>query len=146
MKSQYRNLRLRQVSRSLAPFENARTEVRPKRGWLRTVRKALGMTLKEVGKSMGISPSHLISFEKAEARDRITLASLKKYADAMECELVYALVPKSGTFAELAEHRARNEALKRVLPVQHSMALENQAPGEVEDKIREETRRILKGR
>jgi predicted DNA-binding mobile mystery protein A len=146
MKSQYQDLRLKQLSRSVAPIENARSEVRPRRGWLRTVRKALGMTLKEVGKSMGISPSHLISFEKAEARDRITLYSLKRYADAMGCELVYALVPKSGTFTELAERRARKEALKRVLPVEHSMALENQAPGKVEDKIREETRRILKGR
>jgi predicted DNA-binding mobile mystery protein A len=145
MKPQYRNLRLRQVSRSLAPFTEARSNVRPTRGWLRAVRKALGLSLKDVAKSIGVRPSHLISFEKAEARDRITLDSLKKYANAMGCELVYGLVPKSGTFPELAERRARKEAMKRVLPVQHSMALENQAAGGVEDRINEETRRILKG-
>ena len=143
MQPQYRELRLKQLAHSLSTFESAKQEVRPQRGWLRAIREALGITLKEIGDSIGVNPSHARSFEKAEAEDRITLRSLKQVAEAMGCELVYAVVPKSGTIRELAEKRARAEAAKRVLAVEHSMALENQATGNVEERINEETRRIL---
>lgn len=61
----------------------------------------------------------------------------------MECELVYAIVPKSGTIADLAEKPAVEEATKRVLAVEHTMSLENQAAGNVDATIAEETKRIL---
>ena len=62
----------------------------------------------------------------------------------MGCELVYAVIPKSGTLRELAERNARQEAAQRVLAVEHSMALEAQAAGDVDHRIERETRRILK--
>jgi hypothetical protein len=62
----------------------------------------------------------------------------------MDCQLVYAIVPKSGTITELAERRARAEATEDVLDVEHTMALENQATGNVEELIEEETKRRLK--
>jgi len=57
--------------------------------------------------------------------------------------LVYALMPKSGTIQYLAEQGARTEAAENVRAVEHSMALEDQAVGGIEDKIEEETKRIL---
>lgn len=39
----------------------------------------------------------------------------------------HAIVPKAGTIVDLAEKRARSEASKRVLAVEHTMALEDQA-------------------
>jgi predicted DNA-binding mobile mystery protein A len=146
MRPRYRELRLRQLERSLAPFEAAKQEVRPKGGWLRAVREALGLSLESVGRSIGTGRQRVKAFEDAEATDRITLRSLKKVAEAMGCELVYALVPKSGSITNLSEERARSEATRRVLAVEHSMALENQAAGNAQEKINEETKRILKGR
>lgn len=81
--------------------------VRPTAGWLRTVREALDLTLAGLAKRLGITPPAVRSFEQAEAEDRITLASLRRTADAMDCELIYALVPRTGTFAALAEARGR---------------------------------------
>ena len=72
------------------------------------------------------------------------MGSLRAAADALGCRLVYALVPKSGSIHELAEERARTKAAENVRAVEHSMALEDQAVGGIEDKIKEETRRILK--
>jgi predicted DNA-binding mobile mystery protein A len=153
MPGKYKALRIRQLDQSLKALRGARALPRPAHGWLRTVREALGLTLNTVGKRTRNSRSDVRSFERAEARDRITLRSLRKVADAMGCELVYAVVPKSsgaksggkaGTFAQLAEAPIRDEARKRVLAVEHSMALEGQASGRVAEKIKEETRRILK--
>jgi predicted DNA-binding mobile mystery protein A len=143
MKAEFRDLRLRQVTRSLSAFEAAKHEARPERGWLRAIREALRLSLEDVGKRLGQSRRRIQEFEKAEAEDRITLDSLRRVAAALDCELVYAIVPKSGTITELAEHRARAEATEDVLDVEHTMALENQATGNVKELIEEETKRRL---
>jgi len=144
MKPEYREMRLRQLSKSLAAFEVAKSNPRPQLGWLRAIREALGITLNQVGKNMRATRQRIKNFEDAESQDRITLASLRRVAEAMGCELVYAIVPKSGTIVELAEKQAVDEATKRVLAVEHTMALENQAPGDVNKTIVEETKRLLK--
>jgi len=113
------------------------------------------MSLEEVGRALGQSKKRILDFEHAEADDRITLKSLRRVAGAMDCELVYALVPKSGSIIELAEqHRQRRKSRveqktrdrvrEDVLGVEHTMALENQATGGVDRLIEEETKRRLK--
>ena len=144
MKNEFRDLRLSQLARSLSAFTTAKQESRPQRGWLRAIREGLGLTLDHVGKQLGQSRRRIQEFEDAEARDRITLHSLRRVAAAMDCELVYAIVPKSGTIAELAERRARAEAEEDVRDVEHTMALENQAAGDVEALIDKETKRRLR--
>lgn len=144
MKAQFRQLRLRQLAKSLEAFEAAKSVVRPKRGWLRAIREALGLTLTEVGKAIAATPSHLQALENSEAHERITLNTLKRVAAAMGCQLVYAIVPQSGTLVETDEKRALREATARVRAVEHTMALEDQAVGGVPEKIEQETRRLLK--
>jgi predicted DNA-binding mobile mystery protein A len=146
MKPAYRKLRTQQLAIVLQAFDGARNTRRPSRGWLRSIREALGLSLEQVGRKSRNTRQDVLAFEKAEASDRITLASLRKIADAMGCNLVYALVPKEGTIEQLAERPARDEAAKRVLAVEQTMALEGQGAGRVKEKIEEETRRILKKR
>ena len=146
MKKDFRELRLGQLVRSLSAFETARKEARPRRGWLRAIREGLGLTLENVGRKVGQSRRRIQEFEDAEANDRITLHSLRRVAAAMDCELVYAIVPKTGTISELAERRARGQAAEDVLDVEHSMALENQAVGKVDELIEKETKRRLNRR
>jgi predicted DNA-binding mobile mystery protein A len=144
MKAQFKELRLKQLGRSLAAFMKAQGTPRPKRGWLRAIREATGLSLTKVGKAIGATRSHVQALEKSEAAERITLRSLKKVAAAMNCELLYAIVPKSGTLEGLVEKRAYQAAATRVRAVEHTMALEDQAAGGVREKIEEEARRILK--
>ena len=144
MRDDFRDLRLSQLTRSLSAFEAARQEARPQRGWLRAIREGLGLSLEDVGKKLGQSRRRIQEFEKAESKDRITLRSLRRVAAALDCELVYAIVPKSGTITELAERRARAQATEDVLDIEHTMALENQATGNVKELIEEETKRRLK--
>jgi len=69
--------------------------VRPNGGWLRAVRDNLGITLTELALRLKVTPPAIRSFEQAESEDRITLASLRRAAAAMECDLIYALVPRT---------------------------------------------------
>ena len=65
---------------------------------------------------------------------------MRDAADALGCQLVYALVPKSGSIQELAEQQARARATENVRAVEHTMALEDQAVGGVDEKIEEQTK------
>ena len=143
MKPEFRSLRLKQLERSLEPFQNAKAVQRPERGWIRAVRQALGTSLPEMADALGSSRQLAFQLEKSEADNRITLKSLKAAADALGCELVYALVPKRGSLQDLAKERAGAIAKRNVLAVEHTMALENQAPGRIKERIEEETQRIL---
>lgn len=146
MKPEFRELRLNQIDRSLEPFSGARSVSRPQRGWLRAVREALGITIREVSRKVRKTPQTVASFEKSEAADRITLQTLRRYAEALDCELVYAIVPKNGSLRQLAEARIRARAERDVRAVEHTMALEDQATRGIEDKIDRETKRMLKKR
>lgn len=144
MKPEFKRLRLKQLERAMEPFLAARDSSRPQRGWIRAIREATGIPLRELSQRLRKSLSLVIFLEKSEAEYRITLGSLRDAADALGCQLVYALVPKSGNIKELAEERARIKAAENVRAVEHTMALEDQAVGGVPDKIDEETKRILK--
>lgn len=115
--------------------------IRPPHGWLRAVREGLGLTLREVAARIGVSAPAIRSFERSEAEDRITLASLKRVAGALGCDLVYVLLPRKASFEELADHEARQRVAPHIEATEHSMALEAQASHDVVEKVARETRR-----
>lgn len=91
------------------------------------------MTTRQLAARVGVSQSTLASLEKSEANDRITLQSLRKVADALDCDLQYTLVPRSA-LKRRVEDRAEVVAHDRVVRIWHSMRLENQAPTAKVDK------------
>lgn len=145
MKPEFRNLRIKQLERGLNLFKAAKDVARPQRGWIRAIREATGQTFREVAEKIGEkNPSLIASLEKTEAEYRITIGKLREVAEAMDCQLVYALVPKLGTLEDLVGERARQKATRNVRSVEHTMTLEDQAVGRVDEKIQEHTKRILK--
>jgi predicted DNA-binding mobile mystery protein A len=146
MHPEFRELRIKQLQRSLDPFMAAKDVTRPRLGWLRAIREVSGVTVRQLAFRLGKGRTLVNKLEKSEADYRITLASLREAADALDCQLVYVLVPKRGSVQDLAERSARTEAEENVRSVEHSMALEDQAVGNVKEKIEEETQRLLKRR
>lgn len=144
MRPEFRTLRGKQLERALDVFAPAKNSSRPQKGWLRAIREATGISLREMATRLKKTPTLAAKLEKSEAEYRITLASLRDAADALGCQLVYALMPKSGTIQDMAEQGAKTRAAENVRAVEHSMALEDQAVGGIEGKIEEETQRILK--
>jgi predicted DNA-binding mobile mystery protein A len=146
VRHEFQSLRLQQLDRGLEPFHAAVKVPRPQRGWLRAIREAVGASAAELARTLGTSRQLPLQFEKWEAEDRITLKSLRRMADALDCDLVYALVPRAGSMQGLIESRARAQAARSVLGVEHSMALEDQAAGRVEEAVEAETRRLIEKR
>ncbi|TVR92184.1 MAG: mobile mystery protein A [Trueperaceae bacterium] len=99
---------------------------RPPKGWIRAIRDALGLTVRQLAQRMGKSHSVVVRLEGSEAADTITLGSLRAAAEAMNCSLVYAIVPNR-SLAETARERASAVAEAHLARVQHTMQLEDQA-------------------
>jgi predicted DNA-binding mobile mystery protein A len=83
------------------------------------------MSASALARQLGVTPHSILKLEKAEAEEKITLASLKKLANALDCELQYTLVPRK-PLEEILELRALKVARERLQPISHSMSLENQ--------------------
>jgi predicted DNA-binding mobile mystery protein A len=99
---------------------------RPVRGWIRAIRDALGMTSHQLAVRMGTSQPAVSQLERSEIDDRVTLATLRRAADALDCDLVYALVPRT-TLDEAVRRRARALARRDLAAVDQTMRLEDQA-------------------
>lgn len=97
----------------------------PPMGWVRAIRDALGLNGAQLARRLGIRPASLSELEKNEASGRITLATLKRAAEALDCTFVYALVPNKSLDAMVKE--AATAAAQRELAASfHTMALEGQ--------------------
>lgn len=115
----------RQLDKRLNVLANSEAFSRPPRGWIKAIREALGITTAQLGKRIGVSQPRAVAIEKAETKGSITLDSLERAANALDCRLVYALVPRK-PLDKLVTERAERLAKKRLASTRHSMALEAQ--------------------
>ena len=123
----------KQLDKRLNLLQNVDILARPPRVWIKAIREALGMTTAQHGKRLGVSQPRVLGIEKAEVSSSIKLDSLERAAHALECRLVYALVPRK-PLEYLAEDRARELAKKRLRATSHSMALEDQRVDEADEQ------------
>jgi predicted DNA-binding mobile mystery protein A len=106
----------------------------PTRRWVRAIRDALGMSGVQLARRLNIRPQSVEALEKSEADGTIQLKTLRRLAEALDCTLVYALVPKR-TLEEAVSNRAKGIALRALQRASHTMKLEGQ---ETSDSNREE--------
>jgi predicted DNA-binding mobile mystery protein A len=134
MDASFQRLARRQLSQALARYVEASRTPRPRDGWIAALREALDMTVRQLAARLGVSPSSIVRLERRERDDTISLGALRRAANALDCDLVYAVVPRSATAAEpadalldsLIEARAREVAAAELGRIAHTMALEDQ--------------------
>jgi len=98
------------LDETLLAFRVARIAAGERTGWLREVRQVVGIPVKEVARRLGVCRWEVFRLEKSESESRIMLGTLRRAAEALDCDLVYALTPRQGTLEELAaEQRAARE-------------------------------------
>jgi predicted DNA-binding mobile mystery protein A len=114
----------------------------PPEGWLRTVRKALGMSGAELARKMGVTRARVTQAEHAELSGGVTLKSMQATAEAMGCRFVYVIIPSSGRIEDVITAQARKRAMAIVGTASKHMAFENQKLPD--DKIAEEVERLTR--
>ncbi len=98
----------------------------PVRGWIKAIREGLGMSSEQLAKRLGVKQPSVVALEQSEARGTIELATLRRAAAALDCTLVYALIPNK-PLETIVRDRARMLVRRRRAAVEHSMLLEDQA-------------------
>ena len=126
-------LQIQQMDFTLAEFKQLANVSTPAQGWIRTIRQALGMSVRQLALRTGLSKTSVHSIESSEARGRVQLDSLEKLADGLNCKLVYVLVPRTSLAQTLAD-QATKKARTMVDQVSDSMELELQGIAETEKK------------
>lgn len=111
------------VLRSLHPS----TRVAPRGGWIRAIREALGMPRHELGRRMGVGEKRVMQLERGEAQGKLTMESLARAAEALDCELVVALVPRRPLEQTVNDRRMQLAASWLKSRALHTMTMENQA-------------------
>ena len=101
----------------------------------------------QLAERLGIRPQSVEALEKSEAAGTIQLSTLRRAAEALDCTLVYALVPKT-SLEDAVQRRARNIALRDIARVGHTMKLEAQgtSDADLEARIDAYIRDTLKSR
>ena len=138
--------RVQQIERALREARGLRSVNVPLSGWLKALREAMGIPLRAQAAKAGIRAPTLLISERNEASGAITLNQLRRIGEVMDCELVYALVPRQKLMGRV-ERRAEEVARAEILGLSHSMALENQRPDAafVRKQIEQRKRQLLEG-
>src|SRR5215469_17548010 len=90
---------------------------RPLEGWIRTIRKALGMSTSELAERMSISQERAWKLEQTELEDSLRLSTLRHAAEALNCRLLYVFAPE-----EPLEDMVLRQAARKV-EEEHSFAV-----------------------
>jgi predicted DNA-binding mobile mystery protein A len=119
-------------------------EPMPPSGWLKAIRGSLGLTIRQLAERVGVGHGSIAQLEKREPKKKVTLESLENAARAMDCKIVYAIVPiESGnTLDDIIKSKAQEAAGLILKDVAHTMRLEKQ--GTSEKQIQKEIERVAK--
>jgi predicted DNA-binding mobile mystery protein A len=145
MKPEHKIIIREQLEATLNLVSKAAKTSRPQKGWIRAVREALGMSGKQFANRLGVKPPRITALEKDEMTGAVTIKKMQEAANALDCDLFYALIPRE-TLSEIVRKQADNLAKKRIQRVSHSMLLESQQLSNSEQKkaLNAEVEKILR--
>ena len=124
-----RVLQIRALDKKTFDLKSAKNIVPQPSGWIKTVREAIGMTVSQLAARLGVTQPRITKMESNE--DNLKLSTMKKAAEAMNCEFVYYFKPRT-TFQNLVDEQAQKKAAEVLKTVNVNMALENQEIAEDE--------------
>jgi predicted DNA-binding mobile mystery protein A len=144
LKSQRSMQARRELDRKLQEANLEPIRARPHAGWVRAIRGALGMTQAALARRLGVTDAAVTQLERAETNGGVTLSKLSEVARALDCTLVYALVPNT-SLEDTVQRQALRVAREQLGYVATTMALEDQSIAETRssDALADQVQRII---
>ncbi|MHB1713015.1 MAG: mobile mystery protein A [Acidimicrobiales bacterium] len=135
------------LDQGTSQFSDAGMPTSPAGGWIRAVGDALGMSATQFAERLGVARQTAQEQEQNEIDGSIRLSTLRRAAEALDCQLVYAFVPKT-SLDESVRAPARKVAMAEVSRVDQTMLLEGQRVegSEVEEHLAERIEELLGSR
>lgn len=95
-----------QLDKTLTRFDSVFDLAPPSRGWIRAVRNALGMSGRQLSRRLGLTQQSVARMEKDEIAGALTIKTLRRVAESLDCVLVYGIVPRE-SLESTVQDRAR---------------------------------------
>jgi predicted DNA-binding mobile mystery protein A len=122
-----------QLEVSLQRLAPLRSVAQPPKGWIRAIRDALGMTAKQLAGKLGVAQQAVARIEKGELAGAVTIKTMRRVAESLDCVFVCGFVPRSSLETTL-RNQAERVAAKRLRLASHTMTLEDQSLTQAEDQ------------
>ena len=120
------NKQLSDYLKSISAFKQVNL---PAKGWVRAVRDGLLMSRRQLAGRLGLSTSRIQRLEQDEASGAVTIKTMRRTAEALDCVFVYAIIPRD-SIEETVNTQAKKKASQYLQKAKHSMSLEDQAVNE----------------
>ena len=133
MKNSRKMLIISQLDETLRKLRPLRDMSVPPRGWIRAIRDALGMSGRQLADRLNVYKARTSRMEKDELAGAVSLKTMQRVAEALDCSFVYGFVPRT-SLANAVRDQAKRVASKRMERASHTMALEDQALSQEEDR------------
>ncbi len=114
-----------QLDEALQAFTEMASVTRPIKGWIRAIRDSLGMNMRQLADRLGVSQSRIVKIEQDELSGALTIKTLEKIADKLDCVFIYGFAPRS-TLENTVRNQAACIARERMNMISHHMYLEAQ--------------------
>lgn len=108
----FRDYKDRNSDNDILPY----LQLRASGTWLAKARSALLLSVHGIARRMGVTQAAYREMERAEQEGNLSLGDLRKCAEAMGCELIYAIRPKKRTVFSQVVWRAIADEIAAVQP------------------------------
>jgi predicted DNA-binding mobile mystery protein A len=134
---------LGQIDRRIEALRATKDLANIRGGWIKFMRQALGLTLQDLAKLVSLTPANIAQAEKREVEEKVSLSTLKKLAEAMDCDLVYSFVPKK-SIRTFINDKALEKARKTLGIADLHMKLEDQkVTGDEDERVARLARKFI---
>jgi predicted DNA-binding mobile mystery protein A len=135
---------MEQLDAKILQLKKVENLVIPSSGWVYSIRKALGMSMRQLGNRMGITPQSVKEIEEREQNETISIKVLRQFGKSLNLKLIYGFIPQSGKLEDIIEKRAYELAMEIVNRTSISMKLEDQEnnPVRIQKAIKEKANEI----
>jgi len=135
---------LEQIDSKILQLKKAENFVIPSSGWVYSIRQALGMSMRQLGNKMRITPQSIKEIEEREKNGTITIKVLRQFGHSLDLKLIYGFIPSDGSLEKIIEKRAFELAAEIVNRTSISMKLEDQEnnPDRLNKAVKEKVEEI----
>ena len=117
---------IEQLDKKLHKFYDLTEVLIPPEGWIFSIRSAIKMSLRQLGKRLNITAQSVKEIETREKNGTVSINVLRQVAQALDMKFIYGFIPKSKTLESMIEDRANELAKEIVLRTSTTMRLEDQ--------------------
>jgi len=144
MKKINKRLLVQQLDKRIKFFFSLKELDIPSEGWIYSIRTALGLSLRQVGKRIGLSASGVKEMERREKNTSLTLKNLQEFGQVLNMKFIYGFIPAAESLENMIDKQAFEVAKRIILRTSHTMKLEDQEVSDerIQQAIKEKAEEI----